>query len=178
MVKIVDALPAPQAAPGTTIKVDTGNIAKALQQFAAQHAAAQKGQATEINPAQVVSESGERMRDIYARYEKLRLLGRALNGLSPSDNLPKTVSVDNVAITFRLADDAGVFGDPVVADIHNVAFVGDLAGLLATEIGLIIMSLQYEADTLVDVAQKSKEQYDRAHKNWEEHNKDRQIKKV
>jgi hypothetical protein len=59
-----------------------------------------------------------------------------------------------------------------------VAFVGDLAGLLSTEIGLIITTLQNEVQTLADVAKKSQEQYARALKNWEENNQDRQITQV
>jgi hypothetical protein len=158
------------------VSIDTSGIAQALKQAQEEYVAALAAQAP-VNPAEVVTAAGARMQEIYARYEKLKLLGRALTGLTTADRIPATVAIDNVAVTFRVKE-SGVLGDPITADIKNVAFVGDLAGLLSTEIGLIITTLQNEVQTLADVAKKSQEQYARALKNWEENNQDRQITQV
>lgn len=175
MVKVVNAVKSVPATPSTAIPVsiDTSGVAKALQQAQADFVAA--AQQAPVNPAEAVQAAGTRMQEIYARYENLKLLGRALNGLSTSDRIPQSLAIDNVAITFRTKTAGGKFSEPVTADIKNVAFVGDLAGLLSTEIGLIIMSLQNEVQALADVTQKSQAQYDKARKSWEENNKDRQI---
>jgi hypothetical protein len=176
MVKVVNALKSTPVVSSIPVSIDTSGIAQALKQAQEEYMAAAASQVP-VNPADVVTTSGARMQEVYARYEKLKLLGRALTGLTTADRIPANLAIDNVSITFRVKE-AGAFGEPVTADIKNVAFVGDLAGLLATEIGLIITTLQHEAQTLADVAKKSQEQYARALKNWEENNQDRQITQV
>lgn len=178
MVKVVNALKtAPAGGSSIPVSIDTSGIAHALKQAQEDYMAAMATQPP-VNPAEVVAETGTRMQEIYARYEKLKLLGRALNGLTTVDRIPANLQIENVAITFRTKGEAGKLSEPVTAEIKNVAFVGDLAGLLATEIGLIITTLQNEVKTLADIAQKSQEQYSKALKSWEENNQDRQIKQV
>jgi hypothetical protein len=177
MVKIVNALKTSPVSSSIPVSIDASGIAQALKQAQDDYMAA-LAQQPPVNPAEIVATAGSRMQEIYARYEKLKVLGRALNGLTTTDRIPATVQIDNVAIAFRIKDESGKFGELITADIKNVAFVGDLAGLLSTEIGLIITSLQHEVKTLADVAQKSQEQYSRALKNWEDSNQDRQIKQV
>lgn len=172
-------------APGQrTVSVDTSGLSSALKQMAEAQMAEQlqklreqaKGQA--INPVQTIAEVSSRMSELYARYEKLQEIGKLLNGVPLSDPIPASLSIDDVTITFRTADptsDTG-YSDFKTATIKNVICAGDIYKLLSGEMGVLILTLEQEMKALNGVTGQSEAQYEKARKQWEAANPDRQIK--
>lgn len=150
------------------LKMDTSMLAKAMQ------AAAAQPQTVRIDPAAVIKEAGNRMEDLYARFNVLRQLGAELNGKNFSDPVPPTVKIDDVAITFRVIKD-GKVAEPVVANIKNVVCVGDISNLLSTELGTIILALSQEAAAVKETATATEETCNKARQQWETNNPDRKI---
>ena len=117
------------------------------------------------------------MLELYESYDKLKLLGKQLNGRLVSDPIPETLKIEKVQITFRTVED-GKESEPVTADLKYIASVGDISGLISTELGSIIMFLQQESMSVLDIITKTKEQVEKARKAWEEANKDKKIQEL
>lgn len=175
--KIVDAISATDAAGVNVaqtrsqtlpVKVDGSALANMMSKIVA----AQQQQPVEyISPSEYVLGAGNRMKDMYARYEVLRKLGGALHGKSFSDPIPQELRIESVTLKFRLADDT----EPNEAVMLNVACVGDIAQLLSTEMGTIILSLQQEAKSLTELSKSTEDAAAKAREAWESSNKDRKI---
>jgi hypothetical protein len=194
--KIVDAVSMPVVGPQVTTAAVSGNIggtpgvsvplsldaasSAAMAQMMQQMAASQSSepQYRNVNPADVIYETGERMRAVYTQFDALQELGRQLNGKSTVDPLPSSLVLDDIKISFRTQDDAGQLSAQKVAVIKNVSCVGDIARLLSTEIGVIILTLQQEISDIATIAQKADEHYSKMRKSWEAANPDAVIKPV
>lgn len=172
-------------APGQrTVAVDTSGLSTALKQMAEAQMAEQmqklreQAKAQAINPVQTVAEVSARMSELYARYEKLQEIGKILNGVGLSDPIPSNLSIEDIAITFRTTDptsDTG-YSDFKTASIKNVICAGDIYKLLSGEMGVLILTLEQEMKALNKVTGQSESQYEKARKQWEAANPDRQIK--
>jgi hypothetical protein len=198
--KIVDAVSVPVAGPHITTAAVAGDIggkyaetagvsvplsldaasSAAMAQMMQQMAASQslETQYRNVNPADVIHEAGERMKKVYEQFEALQELGRQLNGKATADQLPASLVLDDIKISFRTQDDAGQLSTQKVAVIKNVSCVGDIARLLSTEIGIIILTLQQEISDITTIAQKADEHYLKMRKAWEAANPDAVIKPI
>jgi hypothetical protein len=194
--KIVDAVATPVVGPQVTTAAVSGHIGSAngtsvplsldaassaaMAQMMQQMAASQSGktQYRNVNPADVIYETGERMKAVYAQFEALEELGRQLNGKSTVESLPASLVLDDIKISFRTQDDTGQLSAKKVAVIKNVSCVGDIARLLSTEIGIIILTLQQEIADITTITQKADEHYAKMRKSWEAANPDAVIKPV
>lgn len=150
------------------IKMDASSLAKALQ------AAATQPQTVRVNPSELIKNAAERMEDLYARFGALRQLGTALHGKTLSDPIPESIKIEDISITFRPVDD-GKEGEPVVARVKNVVCVGDIANLLSSELGTIILTLQQEAAAVKETATTAEETCTKARRQWEANNPERKI---
>ena len=180
--KVIDAVSSVPVQPtsAAAIKVDTSGMAEMLQKMAEAQMAEQMRnmKPTVINPAAVIKTTSERMFELYSRYEQLQEIGRLLNGISVSDPLPETLKIEDITISFRIKEATGEYGDVKAASVKNVICTGDIYKLLSGEMGVIILSLEQETKGLLDVANKADGQYEKARKQWEDANPDRQIKKL
>mgnify|MGYP003337700980 FL=1 len=156
----------------TTAKIDMSGLAKALQSIIGANMPQQT--VTTVNPAKFLNESSTRMLELYDAYDKLRIIGKQLNGRLVSDPLPESLKIEKLQIVFRTVD-AGKESEPMTADIRYISSVGDISNLISTEIGAIIMFLQQESLSVLDVISKTKEQVEKARKAWEDANKDKKI---
>jgi len=150
------------------IKMDASSLAKALQMAASQP------QTIRVNPSELIKEAAARMEDLYTRFNALRQLGAELNGKSMSEPVPASIKIEDIAITFRPVKD-GKEADPVVAHIKNVVCVGDIANLLSSELGTIILSLEQEALAVKETATSAETTCTKARQQWEANNPDRKI---
>lgn len=150
------------------IKMDASALAKALQ------TAASQPQTIKVNPSALIKESAARMEEMYTRFNALRQLGAELNGKTLSDPIPETIKIEDIAITFRPVKD-GKESEPVVAHIKNVVCVGDIANLLSSELGTIILSLEQEALAVKETATTAEETCTKARQQWEANNPDRKV---
>lgn len=169
--KIVDAVstsPAPAPMTAVPVKIDGSALASMLSKIAASQ---QQPSVEYISPAEYVLNAGKRLQDMYARYEVLRKFGSFLNGKSLNDPIPPELVIEDVTVRFRLRDSEEVSE----AKVLNVACVGDIARLLSTEMGTIILALQQEAKALTDLSQKTETTAQKAREAWESSNKDRKI---
>jgi hypothetical protein len=162
----------PQSAVISGAKLDTSGLAKALQTIVEANMPQQS--ATTVNPAKVINETSARMLSLYESYEKLRVLGRQLNGRLVSDPLPESLKIESVQITFRTVENEKE-SEPITADIKYISNVGAIADLISTELGAIIMFLQQESAAVLDITTRTKEQVEKARRAWEEANKDKKI---
>lgn len=170
----------------STVKVDTSGLSAALKQMAEAQMAEQMQQFREqakaqaINPVATIVAASARMDVLYDRYAKLQEIGKLLNGVPLSDPIPDALSIDDVTITFRTKEEGKETGysDFKTASIKNVICAGDIYKLLSGEMGVLILTLEQELKGLLDVAQKAEPQYEKARKQWEEANPERQIKQV
>lgn len=151
------------------IKMDASALAKALQT-----AANQQPQTIKVNPSELIKDAALRMEELYTRFNALRQIGTELHGKTMSDPIPETLKIEDIAITFRSVKD-GKDSDPIVAHVKNVACVGDIANLLSTELGTIIISLQQEAASVKETATTAEETCTKARQSWETNNPDRKI---
>lgn len=174
---IVDAVPAANQAACSTggitnvtvpIKMDASALAKALQ------TAASQPQTTRANPSMLIKESAARMEELYARFNALRQIGAELHGKTLSDPIPSTIKIEDIAITFKPVKD-GKETEPVVAHIKNVVCVGDIANLLSSELGTIILALEQEALAVKETATAAEETCTKARQQWETNNPDRKV---
>ncbi len=173
-VQSVDTRPSAAGMGGTTnvtvpIKMDASSLAKALQA-----AATQPQQTMRVNPSELIKDSAARMEELYTRFNALRQIGAELHGKTLSDPIPETIKLEDIAITFRTVKD-GKTSDPVVAHIKNVVCVGDIASLLSSELGTIILSLEQEALSVKETATTAEETCTKARQQWEANNPDRKV---
>ena len=174
--KIVDAISATDAAGVNVAQTRSQTVpvkvaGSALANMMSKIAAAQQQPVEYISPSEYVLGAGNRMKDMYARYDVLRKLGGALHGKSFTDPIPQDLRIESVTLKFRLADDT----ETNEATIFNVACVGDIAQLLSTEMGTIILSLQQEAKALTELSKSTEDAAAKAREAWESSNKDRKI---
>lgn len=176
--RIIDAISATDAAgvnvaqtarsQSVPVKIDGSALASMMSKIAA----SQQQQPVEyISPSEYVLGAGTRMKNMYARYDVLRKLGGALHGKSFTDPIPQGLRIESVTLKFRVADDT----ETNEAVMLNVACVGDIAQLLSTEMGTIILSLQQEAKSLTELSKSTEDAAARARETWESSNKDRKI---
>lgn len=150
------------------ITLDAKPLMEALQ------AAENQQQSTRVNPSVVIKDSATRMAELYARFNALRQLGAELHGKTLSDPIPDTIKIEDVAITFRSVKD-GKQTEPVVANIKNVVCVGDIAPLMSTELGTIILALTQEAAAIKETAELTAAACTKARQQWEASNPDRKV---
>lgn len=150
------------------IKMDASALAKAL------HTAASQPQTIKVNPSTLIKESAARMEEMYTRFNALRQIGAELHGKTLSDPIPETIKIEDIAITFRPIKD-GKESEPVIAHIKNVVCVGDIANLLSSELGTIILSLEQEALAVKETATTAEETCTKARQQWEANNPDRKV---
>jgi hypothetical protein len=176
--RIVDAVksekPETPSTSGTTnvtvpIKMDASSLAKALQE-----AAASQAQTVRVNPSELIKDAAARMEEMYARFNVLRQLGAELHGKTMSDPIPDTIKIEDVSITFRPVKD-GKESEAAVAQIKNVVCVGDIANLLSSELGAIILMLEQEATAVKETATQAEETCTKARQQWETNNPERKI---
>jgi hypothetical protein len=181
MAKVVDAVSCSNTSnttvTGTTnvtvpLKMDASGLAKALQ-AAAQAQAAQPAM-SRINPADVIKAAATRMEDLYTRFNALKQIGAELHGKSLSDAIPESLKIEEISFKFTTVKD-GKESEPTTAVIKNVICVGDIANLLSTELGTIILTLQQEAAAVRDTAQQTEETCTKARESWEANNPDRRV---
>jgi hypothetical protein len=175
--KIVDAISATDTAgvnvtqnsrtQTVPVKIDGSALAGMMSKIAA----SQQQPVEYISPSEYVLSAGNRMKDMYERYDVLRKLGGALHGKSFNDPIPQDLRIESVTIKFRLPDDT----ETNEAKVFNVACVGDIAQLLSTEMGTIILSLQQEAKALTELSKSTEDTAAKAREAWESSNKDRKI---
>lgn len=175
MAKVVDAVSC--ANPGTSnvtvpIKMDTSGLVKAMQQMAAQS----QTQATtaRINPADVIKSAAARMEELYTRFNALKLIGAELHGKSLSDPLPESLKIEEITFKFKTVKD-GKESEATTAVVKNVICIGDVANLLSTELGTIILTLQQEAAAVKETATSTEETCTKARESWEANNPDRRV---
>lgn len=156
-------------------KIDTSGLAKALQNIIA--ANTPQAATTTVNPAKFVNESSKRMLELYDAYDKLRAIGKQLNGRLLSDPIPDTLKIEKIQILFKTVED-GKESETQTADIRYLSNVGDISNLISTELGSIILFLQQESISVLDIITKTKEQVEKARKAWEEANKDKKIQEM
>lgn len=160
-------------APGVSgAQIDTSGLAKALQTIVEANMPPQT--TTTVNPAKVINDASARMLTLYESYEKLRLIGRQLNGRLVTDPIPESLKIENIQITFRTIE-GGKESEPTTADIKYISSVGDISDLIATELGAIILFLQQESAGVLDIVTRTKEQVEKARHAWEDANKDKKI---
>ena len=170
--KIVDAI---SSVPATTnvsvpIKLDASALAKALQ-------SASQPSMTMVDPYVLIKNSALRMHEMADRFHVLKKLGAELSGKTLTDPLPASLQVDEVSVKFRIVKD-DVAGEFETAVIKNVICVGDLANLLTTEIGAIILTLQQETAAVSTTAKNAEEVCTKAREHWETNNPERKIVQV
>jgi len=168
-----DVRPSATSTGGTTnvtvpIKMDASSLAKALQ------AAATQPQTVRVNPSALIKDAAARMEDLYTRFNALRQLGTELHGKALSDPIPETIKIEDITISFRPVKE-GKEGEPVVAHVKNVVCVGDIASLLSSELGTIILALEQEALTVKETATSAEETCTKARQQWEANNPDRKV---
>lgn len=174
----------PKNAPGSSVSVDTSGLSAALKQMAEAQMAEQLKKMQEFaktksfNPVATIATVSERMSELYARYERLQEIGKILNGVAVSDPIPDTLAIEEIAITFRTKNDSSADGysEYKTATVKNVICAGDIYKLLSGEMGILILTLEHEMKNLHDVTGQSEAQYEKARKQWEAANPDRQIK--
>lgn len=152
------------------VNLDASSLSKAIQSIIEQNTPTER----RVNPATFIHESGVKMVELYAVYEKLRAIGTHLNGKLTSDPIPENLQIDSITINFRTVEGEQV-SEPQAVELKHITTVGDLSGLLATELGAVIVTLQRETDAVLDIANRTKEMCDKSRKAWEEANKDKKI---
>lgn len=151
------------------LKIDGSALAGMLNKIA--ESQQQQKTVDYISPAEYVLNAGKRMQDMYARYDILRKLGSALHGKSMNDPVPADIGIDDITIKFRVAGAT----ETSEAKIFNIACVGDIARLLSTEMGTLILAIQQEANSLTDLLKSTEATVQKAREAWENSNKDRKI---
>lgn len=181
--RVVDAVSTPvgpkgpdgavgQPGQGVPIKLDTSSLSKAIQSIVEANTPAAAEQ--RVNPAKYLHESSEKMMALYSVYEKLRTIGKHLNGKLVSDPIPEGLIIEDVTINFRTSEGDNV-SEPTSVALKHITTIGDISNLLSTELGAIIVMLQQETEAVLDIAGKTKELCEKSRRSWEEANKDKRI---
>lgn len=175
--KIVDAVSVPlnNSADTNGVKIDASGLAKALQSIIAENTPVET---TKVNPADYIKDAGEKMVSLYSVYEKLRAIGLQLNGKLMSDPIPETLLIEDITINFRIVEDKDKEPEKQSVSLKHITTIGDISGILSTELGSIIVLLQQETDGVLDIAKRTKELCDKSRKAWEETNKDKKIQEL
>lgn len=158
----------------TSVKLDTSSLAKAIQTIIAENTPTETQR---VNPAEYIHQAGQNMIELYDAYTKLRAIGVQLNGKLVSDPLPDTLQIEEISLKFRTVEN-GKPSEPQTVALRHLHSVGDISGILSTEIGAVIVLLQQETSGVLDIAAKTKELCDKSRKAWEDANKDKQIREV
>lgn len=174
-IKIVDAIkhtalsdkPAGNDSITVPLKIDASALKQVMQ-------AASEQAYMQTNPAKMIQGSSTKMIELYERFDALKLLGAELSNKQLNDPLPASLQLDEITISFRTVKD-GTASDKKTAVVKTVICVGDLANLLATEQGALILMLQQEAAAVESTAKATKETCTKARKSWEEKNPTRSI---
>jgi hypothetical protein len=174
MAKVVDAVSCSNT--GSTnvsvpIKMDTSGLVKAIQMATQSQT---QPTMTRINPADVIKAAAARMEDMYTRFNALKLIGAELHGKAMSDPVPESLKIEEVTFKFKTVKD-GKESDSTTAVVKNVICVGDIANLLSTELGTIILTLQQEAAAVKETAKSTEETCAKARESWEANNPDRRV---
>jgi hypothetical protein len=174
MAKVVDAVSC--STTGATnvsvpIKMDTSGLVKAIQMATQSQT---QPTMTRINPADVIKAAAARMEDMYTRFNALKLLGAELHGKAMSDPMPESLKIEEITFKFKTVKD-GKESEPTTAVVKNVICVGDIANLLSTELGTIILMLQQEAAAVKETAASTEETCTKARESWESNNPDRRV---
>jgi hypothetical protein len=151
------------------IKMDASALAKALQA-----AANAPQQVVRVNPSELIKESAARMEELYTRFNALKQIGSELHGKALSDPLPATLKLEEISIKFSTVKD-GKTSEPIVASVKNVVCIGDIASLLSSELGTIILALQQEAAAIKETATTAEDTCTKARQTWEANNPDRKV---
>lgn len=166
-----------------SVSMNTSGLATALQKMAEAQMAEQlqkmkeSAAAQAINPVVTIAAASTRMTELYERYAKLQEIGKLLNGVGLADPIPDSLHIEDVTITFRTKNpgEAGEYSEFKTASVRNIICAGDIYKLLSGEMGLLILTLEQELKAVHDTAEKSEAQYEKARKQWEAANPDRQI---
>ena len=126
-----------------------------------------------INPSIYIKTISDEIERLYTRFDKLKKLAVELHGLQLDAPIPDRVRLKNIVINFSLVKDGNT--EDHVVEIANVSSVGDLTTLMATEFGVIILSLTEQSKNLADLAQKTGDRCSSALQEWENNNKDKKI---
>ena len=174
---VVDAVSSPAAAQtqSVPVKIDSAELQSALQSLASQASAGQIPGASEekINPSLFMKNIATDMEELYARFDKLKVLAAELNGLPLSDPFPEHIDFRGLTINFALTKDDQTTEHSV--DIGTVASIGDITNLISGEFGIIISMLHERAQQIEDLAHRTSERCGSALKDWEAQNEDKQI---
>ncbi len=181
--KIVDAVSTPvgptgapgavgEPGQGASVKLDTSSLSKAIQSIIEANTPAASEQ--RVNPAKYIHESSEKMMALYTVYEKLRAIGKHLNGKLVSDPIPEGLIIDDVTINFRTVE-GDKPSEPTSVSLKHITTIGDISSLLSTELGSIIVMLQQETEAVIDIANRTKDLCEKSRKAWEAANKDKRI---
>ena len=174
-IKIVDAIkhtaisdkPAGNESITVPLKIDASALKQVMQ-------AASEQAYTQANPAKMIQGSSAKMLELYERFDALKILGAELSNKPLSAPLPASLQIDEIAVSFRIVKD-GTASDKKTALIKTVMCVGDLANLLATEQGSLILMLEQEVTAVESTAKMTKETCTKARKSWEAKNPTRSI---
>ena len=180
-VKIVDAVsssPVPAPAPAAAsapmmvsvpIKLDASALAKAMQDATAQTAKA--------NVGEMIKNSAIKIEEIYKRFDSLKLITNELSGKPFPGPLPDTLQIEEIVFRFRVAK-AGKVSELTTATVNTVVCVGDIAQLLSSELGSIIVQLEQEAGAVRNIAALTEEASGKARIAWGSNNPDRKFTPV
>lgn len=166
------------------VKIDASQMQSALQALARQASAGQipgvtnsaAGTNEKINPSTFIKNIAEDMENLYARFDKLKVLAAELNGLSLSSPLPASVALKNIVINFSVTKNGKT--EEHSAEIRNVAAIGEITDLMSSEFGMIFSALHANAQQVEDLAKRTTATCAGALKDWEAQNKDKQIVQV
>lgn len=164
-----EAVTRPNDTMSVPVRLDTAGLVAAIQAATSE----QEMQETRVNPAEMIKNSAAKMVDLYERFNALKALGTAFHGKSFSEPLPANVRIDKITVDYAIIDADKV--TPTSAVIQNVICIGDLANLLSSEMGLLILQLEQESAAIKNTAQRTEETAVRAKENWQKSNPDRMI---
>ena len=94
--------------------------------------------ASQVLSESAVAVSGARIEQMYRAFLQIRGLTQQLNSRSPAEPLPENVTIGGITINYT------VNGLPNTATIRNVAYIGDIAQLLARETDQLITDIRQE----------------------------------
>ena len=149
------------------LRLDATALAKALQASSAPSTA-------KVNAGELIKNSAIKIEEIYKRFDELKLIANELNGKPLTAPLPDTLQLDEIAFKFRIAKD-GKVSELTTATVKNVICVGDIASLLSSELGSIIVQLEQEAAAVKNIATLTEETSGKARAAWEANNPDRKF---
>jgi hypothetical protein len=97
------------------------------------------------NPTAAIKIHALNFDSLYSSYNALRKLAMPLNGLQQSDPIPPSVKIKAVKIEYE------VDGEPGIAVVSDVIFVGELAPLIGPALKKFIAEMRSELNVLDSV---------------------------